>query len=180
MRLGTKSLLFGCHQFFLHPLFTIIAWIKLSRLGDRGKLTPLHILAITIHDWGYWGCRTIDGKNGTLHPFLGANIMYRLTKSEWWFEELVCHSRALAKVMGYPASNLSHADKLGIAIMPSWLWASLAWLTGEGWEYLDNTSYSIHKPGTPHTWKSLYQKHVDLRAHILAELRDYFGVEVWG
>ena len=64
--------------------------------------------------------------------------------------------------------------------MPSWLWASLARLTGEGWEYLDNTTYSTYKPDTPHTWKSLYQKHVDLRTHTLAELSTYFGVEVTG
>lgn len=174
MRLGTKSLIFGCHQFLLHPLFTLIAWCRLNHVS---RLTTTHILAFIVHDWGYWGCRTIDGGNGTLHPFAGASIVYKLTKSEWWFEELACHSRALAKILKLPASNLSHADKLGIAIMPSWLWASLAWMTGEGWEYLDNKSYSTYKPA-PHTWKALYQKHVDLRAHTLSELSTYFGVEV--
>lgn len=29
MKVGTKSVLFGAHCFFIHPVFVAIAWIKL-------------------------------------------------------------------------------------------------------------------------------------------------------
>ena len=45
MKLGTKSLLFGCHQFVLHPLFVLVAWWRLY-----GRPSWRMVVAIIVHD----------------------------------------------------------------------------------------------------------------------------------
>lgn len=180
MRLGTKSLLFGCHQFAIHPLFVLIAWRKLYRPNPTGKyavfrLPPLfwRIVAAIIHDWGYWGCQTMDGPCGDQHSIWGANAIYKLSKNYWWYEELLCHSRFFAKRVGRVPSNFCWVDKLATAIYPSWLWATLAWMSGEGWEYLENDMYEIHKPGKKRTWVNLFLFHCDLREWTRRTLNNY-------
>lgn len=72
MKLGTKSILFGAHQFLLHPVFVAIAWIKLYGF----PYDPRIWIAFFVHDLGYWGKPNIDGPEGEVHPELGANIMH--------------------------------------------------------------------------------------------------------
>ena len=178
MRLGTKSLLFGAHQFVIHPLFVFVTWSKFYPTDLKGKPGLLgRIVASIIHDWGYWRCKTMDGPCGDQHSIWGANAMYRLTGSHWWYEELLCHSRFFSKRMGRIPSNLCWVDKLATANYPSWLWATLAWLSGEGYEYLENPMYEIHVPGETRTWVSLWKFHQRLRAWTRATLTDY-GWEV--
>jgi len=74
MKIGTKSLLFGAHQFIIHPIFVAIAWIKLY--GWTWKIQ--HWVAFLVHDFGYWGKPNMDGKEGKKHPELGAKIMHWL------------------------------------------------------------------------------------------------------
>ena len=69
MRIGTKSLLFGAHQFVLHPFFLAIAWRKLY---GSFPTDPRIWLAFVVHDWGYWGCPNMDGDEGKLHPWRAA------------------------------------------------------------------------------------------------------------
>lgn len=176
MRLGRKSLLYGCHQFLLHPILVLLAWRRINRLTG-GKLTWKHWLAALVHDWGYWWASSIDGPSGLPHPAFGAELILWLTGDEWWYEEILCHSRFYAKRLGLPASNMCWVDKLSVAIMPSWLWATLAWLTGEGWEYIDNKAYEIHCP-MPHTFTSLIIKHQKLREWTMTTLKKCYGVEV--
>ena len=181
MRLGRKSLLFGCHQFILHPLFVFIAWVKLNRCRNRSaihlavRMTPAHILACIVHDWGYWWTRTMDGPDGIQHSILGANIMYTLTGSHFWYEEVLLHSSEFAGRLNMVPSNFCWVDKYATAIMPSWLWASLAYMSGEGWEYLRNRNYETYHP-MPLTFKSLWLKHQEVRDYTFNRMKTYYSV----
>ncbi|RLC88840.1 MAG: hypothetical protein DRJ03_00965 [Chloroflexi bacterium] len=50
MKQGTKSMLFGIHQFIIHPLFVTLAWKK------RYKRWPYmwELICIVLHDIGHW------------------------------------------------------------------------------------------------------------------------------
>ncbi len=74
MKTGTKSLLYGAHQFLLHPIMVAIAWTKLYGF----PLDPRIWIAFFIHDIGYWGKPNMDGKEGKTHAELGAKIMHWL------------------------------------------------------------------------------------------------------
>ena len=74
MRIGTKSLLFGVHQFALHPWFVAWAWWRLYGFPWDPRLW----LAFLIHDWGYWAKPNMDGMEGEQHPWLGAKVMHWL------------------------------------------------------------------------------------------------------
>lgn len=71
MKIGTKSILFGVHQFILHPIFVSIAWWKLYGFPFDLRLW----VAFFVHDLGYWGKPNMDGKEGEKHVELGARIM---------------------------------------------------------------------------------------------------------
>lgn len=169
MIIGRRSLLFGCHQFVLHPLFTAAGWIKLyGRPGDMFLW-----LAFIIHDWGYWGMRVIDGDDDD-HPRIMVRKINRLMSLVgyyrmplWLFDrflllrkEIFLHSRSFSKTVGRDPSRLCWADKLGTAMMPSWLWAALALASGEGFVYLDNARYEMYsEKKEPHTFMGLYSFH---------------------
>lgn len=97
---GTRSVLFGAHCFFLHPWFVAAAWWQLYgwrkvyigyapgypgswrwRLGFRGGPTfaslrdPRLWLVFFVHDLGYFGKPNMDGPEGELHPYFGARVM---------------------------------------------------------------------------------------------------------
>lgn len=80
MKMGTKSVLFGAHQFMIHPWFVAAAWAKLY--GWRQLTDPRLWLAFFLHDLGYWGMPNMDGPEGEWHPAWGAGIM------GWLFDEL--------------------------------------------------------------------------------------------
>lgn len=143
MKIGTKSILFGAHAFFLHPWFLAWAWFKLygfSEVEDPfvGRISlwsPLLWLAFFLHDLGYLGKPNMDGPEGELHPELAGRIMRRLAGSGW---ERFClfHSRYLAKQSDQPYSLLCPADKLAIALEPRWLYLARVIATGEIKEYM--------------------------------------------
>lgn len=74
MRVGTKSVLFGYHQFLVHPLFTWAGWVSLY----GWTWDPRIIAAFFLHDIGYVGKPNMDGTEGVQHPFAGAKVMYFL------------------------------------------------------------------------------------------------------
>lgn len=74
MKIGTKSVLFGAHCFFLHPWFVAAAWWKLYGFPFDPRLW----VAFFVHDLGYWGKPNMDGIEGERHPYFGAKIMQRL------------------------------------------------------------------------------------------------------
>ena len=77
MKIGTRSLLYGAHAFWLHPFFVWLAWVKLYGFPWDPRL----YFAFVVHDWGYWGKPNLDGPEGESHPILGARIMARLFAS---------------------------------------------------------------------------------------------------
>lgn len=78
MKIGTKSVLFGVHQFAIHPWFVAWAWWKLYGFPFDPRLW----VAFFVHDLGYLGMPNMDGPEGEEHPMLGAEIMRRLFDRE--------------------------------------------------------------------------------------------------
>lgn len=158
MKIGTKSLLFGVHQFLIHPFFVFGGWVKLY-----GWPNWKTFVCIIIHDWGYWGCSDMDGKEGEIHPEWAANIVNKYLDgwenkdpNEYYYLCLL-HSRFWAKKLGPPPSGLCWADKLGTALMPTWLWVFLARLSGELDEYISDPHYEIHGEKDPFKFFERYK-----------------------
>ena len=156
MKIGTKTLLFGCHQFVLHPIYTYVAWRKLY--GNFPSLGET--VAIVIHDWGYFGKLNLDGKEGERHPEWANNIFERLGHFVRdninfdfgvYFYELgnLClyHSRFYAKKFEQEPSKLCWADKYGTILYSKYLWSFLATISGELKEYMTNDKYEIYYKG---------------------------------
>lgn len=74
MKIGTKSVLFGAHQFLIHPWFVAWAWWKLFGFPFDPRLW----VAFFVHDLGYIGKPNMDGAEGETHVELGALLMHRL------------------------------------------------------------------------------------------------------
>lgn len=70
--MGTRSLLWGAHQFLIHPLFVALAWWRLYGFPWDPRLW----VAFFVHDLGYWGMPNMDGPEGEEHPRLGAALMH--------------------------------------------------------------------------------------------------------
>ena len=79
MRVGTKSVLFGAHCFFIHPVFVAVGWSILFRFPWDLRLWA----AFFLHDLGYLFTENMDGPEGEEHVHLGANIM-GLLFGDWW------------------------------------------------------------------------------------------------
>jgi hypothetical protein len=135
MTIGSKSILYGAHQFILHPIMVAIAWTRLFGFPLDARLW----FAFFLHDIGYFGCTDLDGLSGARHPECGARVMRALFGNKWGDFTLL-HSRDYAKASGQPVSQLCLADKLATAITPAWLYLPMVCLTGEIGEYMRNTS----------------------------------------
>lgn len=136
MRIGTKSVLFGAHCFFIHPYLVALAWWKLYGFPFDPRLW----VAFIVHDLGYWGKPNMDGPEGETHVLFGATLMYRLFGWEW-HDLCLYHSRFYAKKNGEPFSRLCVADKLSIALEPWWLYLPRVILSGEVKEYMALSGY---------------------------------------
>ena len=148
MRVGTKSLLFGVHQFIWHPVTVLIAWIKLYGLPNWREL-----ICIINHDWGYWGSPNMDGEEGEKHPALAASLASRLLGHDYF---LLCllHSRHYARQFNMEPSKLCWADKLSILYDPERFYLFRANLSGEIKEYrnLANAAGFIPLTASDHRW----------------------------
>jgi len=165
MNIGTKTLLFGNHQFALHPLFVLLAWIKLYGMPDWREL-----VCIIIHDWGYWGSPNLDGREGEDHAIRSGNLVvnrFFTKKGElfytwaYYYRDLIWyHSRFISRRHNHRPSKLCLADKYGVALMPSWLWVFLGKLTGEITEYQSNKKYEIYQEGRENAfdWFRAYKR----------------------
>ena len=131
MNIGTRSVLFGVHQFAIHPWFVAWAWWRLYGFPFDPRLW----IAFFLHDLGYLGKPNMDGKEGEEHPLWAASLMGSLFGIKW---HTFCfyHSRYLAKRDDRPFSRLCVADKLAIALTPAWLYLPLSRLSGELEEYM--------------------------------------------
>lgn len=143
MKIGTKSILFGVHQFAIHPVLIALGWWKAFGLrrvpiGDAAYaslLDPRLWLAFIVHDLGYAGMPNMDGPEGETHPEFGARIMRRLF-GDAWGDLVLLHSRYYAKRLNRPPSPLCIADKWVIVLEPSWLYLPRVWASGELTEFL--------------------------------------------
>lgn len=136
MKIGTKSLLFGVHQFTLHPFFVLWAWWIIYRETPR----LYELCAIVTHDWGYWGCPNMDGTEGEAHPERSARLWKRYFRLPFGYNiwaEIMGHSRFNASKHDMRLSKLFRADKLAMALYPIWLYLLLGNLTGEIHEYMN-------------------------------------------
>lgn len=146
MKIGTKSILIGAHQFMIHPWFVAVAWWRLYGFPWDPRLW----VAFFVHDIGYWGKPNMDGPEGDWHVKLGAEIMgflfdrfgERRTGLQGhkyhvsWYCFCFYHSRFMAKKYGILYSRLCVADKLAIALEPWWLYLPRVILSGEIKEYM--------------------------------------------
>ncbi len=131
MKVGTKSILFGAHQFMIHPVFVAYAWWRLYGF----PLDPRLWIAFFVHDLGYWGMPNMDGPEGELHPYFAGDLM-AFCFGQKWFRFCVNHSRFLAAKREQSPSRLCMADKLAVALEPWWFYLPRAILTGEVKEYM--------------------------------------------
>lgn len=130
MKLGTRSLLFGVHQFLLHPLLVGYAWRKVY-----GRLPTLRqAFCILVHDIGYFGCNDMDGPEGSQHPEMGASVAGHLLGDDER-RMVLLHSRTTAEKYGEEVSDLCLPDKLALFFYPAWLYTMLALMSGELREY---------------------------------------------
>ena len=131
MKIGTRSVLFGAHQFLIHPWFVAAAWWKLYGFPFDPRLW----VAFFVHDLGYFGKPNMDGPEGEDHVLWGAKVMCRLFGGHY---ERLClyHSRFYAKKHGAKPSRLCAADKLAVALEPWWLYLPRVMLSGEIREYM--------------------------------------------
>jgi hypothetical protein len=131
MKIGTKSLLFGAHQFILHPLFIFAAWWKLFGFPRDPRLW----VSFIVHDWGYWGSPNMDGPEGERHTEFGAKIC-GLAFGDGWRDFCLYHSRFAAVRDGKSFSLLCLADKFSIVMEPAWFYLPRVRWSGEIHEYM--------------------------------------------
>jgi hypothetical protein len=175
MKIGTKSVLFGAHCFFLHPFFVAWGWYRLYGF-KRVKIGTEHIrreywgilcdewtpvttsllsarlwFAFFLHDIGYIGAADMDGVEGKAHPFLGARMMGALF-GDVWQSFTLRHSRSTARWLHVEPSPLCHADKLAYPLTPRWLYLAQVNLTGEIDEYMANANIPNVSRAAQHYW----------------------------
>lgn len=126
MTLGTKTLLFGVHQFILHPVLVLIAWIKLYRSFPSWR----ELFCIMIHDWGYWGRPSLKNADGDKHPEFGARIATWLLGKEWG-NFILGHSSFYIKRNKIKKSKLHNPDKYWHCMIPLWFYKVLSVPSGE-------------------------------------------------
>lgn len=159
MKIGTKSVLFGAHCFFIHPFFVAYAWYKLYGFPYDPRLW----IAFFVHDIGYLGKPNIDGPEGELHPYRGAFIMGALFGRKW-YEFTLHHSRFLSKKNRAQYSKLCVADKLALSITPAWMYLPMVRLTGEIKEYMKdaarNSNGALQVQASDKVWYKNVQDYV--------------------
>lgn len=127
---GTKSYLFGCHQFLLHPLWVLMAW----KLEYKAWPCWWELICILLHDVGICGRQYMSNdkaKEG--HWELGAAlsskiIMYltprrkRLTLSPtpYWYRARKLIAGHCPNESHLPKSKLFIPDKRSFLVAPIW------------------------------------------------------------
>lgn len=156
MKTGTKSVLFGVHQFIWHPITVYLAWVCLYK-----KLpTFWQTVAIVLHDVGYIGKAHMDDEDGELHPIVGARIIYYLRRFFFCSHKkarktallVALHSRFLSARFKQEPSALCWADKLCMRFDPQWFYLFRARLSGELKEYRLNDAAHIPLTESDESW----------------------------
>jgi hypothetical protein len=164
MKIGTRSILYGVHQFLFHPLTVAMAWRRIYGEWPRWH----EWVAIFCHDLGYIGCPDMDGEIGQQHPLKGAELTQYLVfhLRGWWltlrhpirsyfdypfqltnwcaanrlalgaYNLALGHSRFYAEKHNIDLSQLFRADKLCVRYDPPWFYLLRGSLTGEVKEFI--------------------------------------------
>lgn len=154
---GTKSYLIGCHQFFFHPLWVLLAW----RLEYKSWPKWWEIICIFLHDIGICGRQYLsDDKAKIEHYSLGAKlsseIVFRL--SHGYSEKRYLSMLAAGMCLGHcPEESLFIESKLSRADKRSWLVAPMWWLWCNYWIEWHNKGISVTPPPI---WKKLVAKNL--------------------
>lgn len=162
--LGTRSVLYGVHAFWFHPVVVGLAWRRVY--GTRP--TFYEWVCIFCHDtFGYWGCPNMDGPEGKRHPELGAAIARRIVNwlggnGDAAYKLTLYHSSHYARMKGAQPSALYAPDKYSICVEPRWFYLLRARLSGEVFEYIENSPLSKLPPElkTPGAWWNWYHRKV--------------------
>lgn len=140
MKIGTKSVLFGVHQFIWHPITVGVAWRRLFKVWPTWR----EWVCIFVHDLGYWGKPNMDGTEGREHPVFGAHMAQMLLDRDrqiplkWgttYHDLTLFHSRQYAKMRGVEPSLLCWADKYCVVCEPRWFYLLRARLSSEVTEF---------------------------------------------
>lgn len=143
----------------IHPYYTLKGWIKLYGWPDWKEA-----ICIIIHDWGYWGCSDMDGKDGEKHPFWAGGFAYKWLDENYKYMNYrnLCffHSSTVAEGLRFYPSRLCWADKYGMVLMPTWMWVLLGRLSGEITEYMNHKKYPTDPDGItdPYEWHRYQSK----------------------
>lgn len=155
---GTKSYLFGCHHFFFHPLWVLMAW----RLEDRLWPKWWEIICIFLHDIGICGREYLSdntAKDGhwTLGAWWSYKIVRKLSRNPWlgyaaaWMCAGHCpEESSFLPYLQIQKSKLFHADKR------SWLVAPMWWLQWNHWA----EGFEKHGIVSPHEWREMVRKNL--------------------
>ncbi len=153
---GTRSFLFGCHQFFVHPLCVLIAW----RLEYREFPKWWEFISIFFHDIGVCGRQYLsDDKAKIGHWKKGAHLANKITRKFYkrkqhafygWYAYCMCAGHC-PEESGSRQSKLSRADKR------SWLVAPMIWLWWNYWVEWSGKGIGVTKPPL---WKKLVKENL--------------------
>lgn len=133
MKIGTKSVLFGVHQFLWHPWTVGLAWRRLFKAWPTWR----EWVCIFVHDLGYCGKPNMDGPEGRMHPEFGGQCAERWLGGHYAALTFF-HSREYAKLAGEKPSKLCWADKYSVLCEWRWFYLLRARLSGEVHEFRDN------------------------------------------
>lgn len=169
MKMGTKSVLFGVHQFIWHPWTVARAWRWLY-----GRWPTFHEwVAIVLHDVGYLGKDAMDSPEGQTHPEIGAALARKVvywslrlrgrssfdagTISDDIYDLCLFHSTHYAQMKGNVVSALYLPDKACILFdPPEWYLKRGKW-SGEVFEYTDRENAKLNAQMTPEEWLFRYR-----------------------
>lgn len=169
MNVGTKSVLFGVHQFLWHPMTVALAFCRVHRRLPSWW----EAIGIATHDLGYWGCTDMDGDSGINHPQVGARLAARIVGI--FSEDRACdvyffclyHSSSYARRCDELPSALYLPDKVSILFDPAWFYLFRARLSGELDEYVMRECLRYGLTLTDEAWLKDYRARVQekLTAH---------------
>lgn len=154
MKVGSKSILWGVHAWWFHPISVALAW---RMWHGRWPNTRAEWIAIFCHDLGYWGCPDMDGECGKEHPWGGACVANKYGGAKA-FELVLGHSKSFSKIHDIERSELCAPDKLSVLFDPMWFYLLRANLSGEIYEYLQNAP--VEHRSNQRSWFLWYREKV--------------------
>lgn len=165
MNIGTKSILFGVHQFVWHPISVALAF----RRVHRRLPSWWEAVGIVCHDLGYWGCTDMDGPSGEPHPRGGAAIAAKICSLFSYDRALdvyffcLYHSSNFARIHGAPTSALYLPDKVSIFYDPAWFYLLRARASGELDEYVLREALKARTTFTDEQWLVNYRAKIQIQ-----------------